>query len=785
MLKRIMKRNTVSLVSFIIISFTFILTTCVENHLLPNFGTIFLTSDPIGAEIYLNGKNTGKVTPDSLMELLSGEQIVTLKFTEFSDSTFVIELNENEALNFYITLIESNPDGEIVVTSEPSGAAISVNDINTGEITPATFSNLERGLYKFKLTLDLFEDISFEINLQKDEKVDRNIKMIIAGTSGSLLVSSDPSGAQIFLDDIYTEKTTPDTVKPMAPGNYQIKLSLTGFIDTTFSTTISTGILTSEYIFLKESDPQGEITLTSEPSGAAIIINNDSTGKTTPATFSNLKRGKYSIKLSLNLYEDINFNIELSKDQKVNKNTKMIIAGSSGSLYITSSPSGAKLFLDDVNTGKITPDTLNPVAPGDHTIKLSLTDFRDTTITTTVSSSTLTTENVILTLYEPRGSISLESNPSGARIYLDDVDQELFTPNTLTKLEAGNYQIKLELAEYNDSVFTVPVLADQETTWPLINLVKIPYNISVSINPNEGGTVLGSGGYDEGEEVTLIATPAFGYNFVSWTENDQVQSTNSQYTFTADSDRNLVANFKLKVYNITAAAYPESGGIINGSGQYTHGDLVELTASTQNGYRFVNWTENSIEVHTSESYTFAATSNRDLIANFDPIGTLIVNSDPIGADIYLNSGYSGQQTPHNFEDILAGEYSVTLKLDDFADTTLVDTVFPGQTTNLDNVYLRDITPNIEVVITYEVKTNGRLFFYFVFNQDIRFDRVEIQSPNGIDFIQHYSGSLLYQGIAQDWSYAEKIVGEWSFTFYGRKVGGRQSEFTVNKTHQVN
>ena len=70
-------------------------------------------------------------------------------------------------------------------------------------------------------------------------------------------------------------------------------------------------------------------------------------------------------------------------------------------------------------------------------------------------------------------------------------------------------------------------------------------------------------------------------------------------------------------YTITAEAFPADGGVVSGSGDYTQGASVTLMAAPVDGYRFINWTENSVEVSTNESYAFTATGNRKLVANFE------------------------------------------------------------------------------------------------------------------------------------------------------------------------
>ena len=69
------------------------------------------------------------------------------------------------------------------------------------------------------------------------------------------------------------------------------------------------------------------------------------------------------------------------------------------------------------------------------------------------------------------------------------------------------------------------------------------FTIAVSVNPTGGGTVTGSGNYEEGQTCTLVATANEGYAFSNWTEGGVEVSANATYAFTVTSDRELVANF--------------------------------------------------------------------------------------------------------------------------------------------------------------------------------------------------------------------------------------------------
>ncbi|MDD4142389.1 MAG: T9SS type A sorting domain-containing protein, partial [Bacteroidales bacterium] len=145
------------------------------------------------------------------------------------------------------------------------------------------------------------------------------------------------------------------------------------------------------------------------------------------------------------------------------------------------------------------------------------------------------------------------------------------------------------------------------------------FQINASASPSNGGTITGTGTFEAGTTVTLTATANSGYEFTNWTENGSVVSTNATFSFTASEDRTLVANFNIISYTIAASANPTEGGTINGAGSYNYGSVVILLTTTNQGYEFANWTENGTVVANTPAYTFTATSNRTLMANFNLI----------------------------------------------------------------------------------------------------------------------------------------------------------------------
>lgn len=71
----------------------------------------------------------------------------------------------------------------------------------------------------------------------------------------------------------------------------------------------------------------------------------------------------------------------------------------------------------------------------------------------------------------------------------------------------------------------------------------IHYSITITANPDEGGTAIGDSNYIENDTCTLVASANEGYVFVNWTVNGIVISSQTQYSFVVTQDIDYVANF--------------------------------------------------------------------------------------------------------------------------------------------------------------------------------------------------------------------------------------------------
>lgn len=141
------------------------------------------------------------------------------------------------------------------------------------------------------------------------------------------------------------------------------------------------------------------------------------------------------------------------------------------------------------------------------------------------------------------------------------------------------------------------------------NFIVSDFDVYLSANPKDAGTLKGAGNYDNGKDVTVSAKANDEYTFVSWTEDNKIVSYKESYTIDdIDEDKTLVANFKkreAKTYTIEATVANE-GGTISPSGKksVTEGKNITYTFVPKEGYKILAVAVDNQQVGTNVSYTF-------------------------------------------------------------------------------------------------------------------------------------------------------------------------------------
>lgn len=131
-----------------------------------------------------------------------------------------------------------------------------------------------------------------------------------------------------------------------------------------------------------------------------------------------------------------------------------------GTLEIESSPAGAFVYLDDENTGLLTPCTIRDIAVGSHAISVAKDGYGESQ-EQWVYLKALATEQVSFDLLPLQGSIAVSSLPAGAAIVLDGNGTGEVTDTTLNGISIGEHTLLLVLEGYENATLTVTVEAEE------------------------------------------------------------------------------------------------------------------------------------------------------------------------------------------------------------------------------------------------------------------------------------------------------------------------------------
>lgn len=142
-------------------------------------GKLFVSSFPDQALIFLNGKFTGNLTPDTILFLAKGPYRLTLKKKSFKDIAVNVNITENSLYSLFIDYRNyTGILGNINIDSKPRGAEIFLDDSATGKITPTTLSNLFPGNHVIKLKFEGYWDSKVDIEIESGKTIYPYITMV-------------------------------------------------------------------------------------------------------------------------------------------------------------------------------------------------------------------------------------------------------------------------------------------------------------------------------------------------------------------------------------------------------------------------------------------------------------------------------------------------------------------------------------------------------------------------------------------------------------------------------
>lgn len=214
----------------------------------------------------------------------------------------------------------------------------------------------------------------------------------------------------------------------------------------------------------------GFLIIDSEPQGAEVWLNNESTGEVTPFRRKLAIGDEMPYRLSLPLYHDEAGMVTVDQPRK---ELQFALRPAFGSVTVTSTPSGALVFLDEKQVGQ-TPLTLDRIASGSHSLRFQAPQYAVERRNVSVADGQ--TANVAVTLAARFAEITVQA-PQGAVV---TVDGDRKGSGTLSwRQSEGLCDIVVSMAGHRDARRQLEVVAGRAQT---VQLTPQPIYGSASVD---------------------------------------------------------------------------------------------------------------------------------------------------------------------------------------------------------------------------------------------------------------------------------------------------------------
>ncbi len=418
-------------------------------------------------------------------------QYGTIRNPKLDKGDFVFVLPKEEVL------------ATLTVTSTPSGASVYVDGRQIGR-TPLHDYEIDTGVARKKqvevrLELSGYKSRVAKLVLKGGEKTPWEVPLepVMPRTApATLTVTSTPSGADIYVDNVQIGKTPLMDYKVDIGVRHEkqvtVGLVLSGYKNHVEQLTLRGGQHTPlDDVPLEPFIPRtGRLTVTSTPSGASVYVDGDFIGSTPLHDYevdTGVAREKQvEVGLELSGYKSRVAKLALKGGKKTPWEVPLepvMPRTAPATLTVTSTPSGADIYVDNTWIGK-TPLTGYKVDIGVRhekqvTVGLVLSGYKNHVEQLTLRGGQHTPlDDVDLEKFIPRtGRLTVTSTPSGASVYVDG-DFIGSTPLHDYEIDTGvarekQVEIRLEMSGYKSHVSKLTLKGGQQTPWD-VRLKKTP-----------------------------------------------------------------------------------------------------------------------------------------------------------------------------------------------------------------------------------------------------------------------------------------------------------------------
>jgi hypothetical protein len=412
-----------------------------------------------------------------------------------------------------ITLTAPEP-AILYVSTSPSGAELSVDGIHIGT-TPISIENLTPGKHTITISKAGYEDWNEQVDVAAGGKKSVEFPLSsIPVKPATLHVNTSPSGAQLTVDGVQLG-TTPLSIESITPGEHSLIISKVGYESRKEQINIASGekktveypliqsppdrhlwrnalvgilvaaCLVIGYKIIIRPEEKAQLSVSTSPSGASLIIDGINKGRT-PTAGILVAPGNHQIVVEKEGYSRAERKISVGPKEK--KNLVVTLQKprvDPTELRITTNPDKADVFVDDDRKGT-TPLTLKNITPGEHSLTISKDGYEKRSEKFNIASGEKKSVEYPLTQIpiQVKATLSVNTSPSGAQLILDGT-RVGNTPASIENIAPGTHSLTISKVGYENRNEQLSIASGEKKTveYPLTQMVKETATLYVNTSP--------------------------------------------------------------------------------------------------------------------------------------------------------------------------------------------------------------------------------------------------------------------------------------------------------------
>ena len=202
-----------------------------EENLTPETGTIFVTSSPSEASVYID-KNYEGTTPINIRGVAVGSKDILIYKTNYSSYKETVQVVGEQTINIFaeLTLLPPTGTGKLYVASYPSYAHVYGDGSFLG-LTPSHFRDVKAGNRTILITKWRHLDYTTRAYVEEGKITSVVARLTLSSDAGgNVYATSVPSGAEFYIDGFY-KGLTPLNVSVFRTGSLQVRFTKEGYND--------------------------------------------------------------------------------------------------------------------------------------------------------------------------------------------------------------------------------------------------------------------------------------------------------------------------------------------------------------------------------------------------------------------------------------------------------------------------------------------------------------------------------------------------------------------------